>query len=90
VALTGFTIIAAGFAVGLLTSAAWLGLSGWFGLAWMVCACCFTAVGTCVIALGRPGPFAATAAAAAAFPAGSAAGAWLITVLMTVVLWMFA
>jgi hypothetical protein len=32
VALTGFTSIAAGFAVGLLTNAAWLGLSCWFGL----------------------------------------------------------
>lgn len=85
---TCITFIAPGFAVGLLTSAAWLGFSCWFGLAWICCACCFTTVGTCVIPLGRPGPFAATAAAAAALPAGSGAGGWLITVLMTVVLWM--
>ena len=32
VACTCMTFIAAGFVVGLLTSAAWLGLSGWFGL----------------------------------------------------------
>lgn len=88
VAWTCITFIAAGFAVGLLTSAAWLGWSGWFGLAWIACACCFTTVGTCVNPLGRPGPFAAMAAAAAALPAGSGAGGWLITVLMTVVLWM--
>lgn len=87
-ALTGFTCIAAGLAAGLLTNAAWLGLSCWFGLAWIACAWSFTAVGTCVIPAARPGPFAATAAAAAAFPAGGAAGGWLITVLMTVVLWI--
>ena len=89
VTLTGFTCIAAGFAVGLLTNAAWLGLSCWLGLAWIACAWSFTAPGTGVSPPGRPGPFAATAAAAPALPAGNAAGGWLITVLMTVVLWMF-
>jgi len=88
VARTCITFIAPGFTAGLLTSACWLGGSGWLGFAWIVWACCFTAVGTCVSPLGRPGPFAATEAAAAALPAGSAAGGWLITVLMTVVLWM--
>lgn len=89
VALTGFTIIAAGFAVGLLTNAAWLGFSCWPGLVWIAIACCLTAPGTGVSAPARPAPFAATSAAAAVFPAGGGAGAWLITVLMIVVLWMF-